>query len=191
MVVFVSERALVSARRTPLRSTSALRDGGQARRPLGSPIELRRPPLRAQADVLVQIVRDVTGRVDDVEDRAAWPTGPTPWPRQASARCAGCWCRAAAAAGAGGRPRCSGCCAASARSGSTRPGVLALRQSTEEPFGACRRDMSGARQERIKLLQEEIVCRASASRRTAALFTLTIVTVLALPMTIVSELLRG
>jgi zinc transporter len=61
-----------------------------------------------------------------------------------------------------------------------------LRQSTEE-FNVAIRDMA-ALQERIKLLQEEIAGRvAEANNR--SLFVLTIVTVLALPINIIAGLL--
>jgi zinc transporter len=61
-----------------------------------------------------------------------------------------------------------------------------LRQSTEE-FSLVLRDLA-ALQERIKLLQEEITAQV-AEQTNRSLFTLTVVTVLALPINIIAGLL--
>jgi zinc transporter len=61
-----------------------------------------------------------------------------------------------------------------------------MRQSTEE-FSLVLRDLA-ALQERIKLLQEEITAQV-AEQTNRSLFTLTVVTVLALPINIIAGLL--
>ena len=61
-----------------------------------------------------------------------------------------------------------------------------LRQSSEE-FSLVLRDMA-ALQERIKLLQEEVAAQVS-EQTNRSLFTLTVVTVLALPINIVAGLM--
>ena len=61
-----------------------------------------------------------------------------------------------------------------------------LRQSTEE-FSLVLRDLA-ALQERIKLLQEEIVAQVG-EQTNRSVFTLTVVTVLALPINIIAGLL--
>jgi zinc transporter len=66
------------------------------------------------------------------------------------------------------------------------PDVQALRESTEE-FSVVLREMV-ALQERIKLLQEEIAARASEDNNRSQ-FTLTMVTVCALPINIIAGLL--
>ena len=69
MLLFVNDRVLVSARRTPLRSFDRLRDSIRAGERFRSPVELFAHLLRDQAATFVQIVRDAADKVDDVEDR--------------------------------------------------------------------------------------------------------------------------
>ncbi len=177
----VHPRLVVSARVQPLRSVDRLRqavkDGGR----FGSPVALLNHLLRDQADVLVRIVRDATSRVDDVEDNLG----------------RGRFRQQRAALGTLRRVLVR-----LQRLLAPEPGALfrllrqpppwigeadldELRQATEE-FSLVLRDLA-ALQERIKLLQEEITAQV-AEQTNRSLFTLTIVTVLALPINILAGL---
>ena len=59
----------MTARSQPLRSVDRLREAVRAGQPVRSPADLLEHLLRAQADVLVDIVREVSERVDDIEDQ--------------------------------------------------------------------------------------------------------------------------
>jgi zinc transporter len=65
----IKPRVLVSARLRPLRSVDQLRAAVQAGQVFRSPVELLSYLLRDQANVLVNIVRKSTMRVDPIEDR--------------------------------------------------------------------------------------------------------------------------
>ena len=65
----VTQPLVVTARRQPLRSVDRLRAAVKDGAPLRSAAELLEHLLRAQADVLVDIVRDATARIDEIEDR--------------------------------------------------------------------------------------------------------------------------
>lgn len=64
----VQQRVMVSARSKPLRSIDQLRAGVRAGETFGSSVELLAHLLRLQADVLVEILRESTRRVDAIED---------------------------------------------------------------------------------------------------------------------------
>ncbi len=178
----VGPRLVVSARLQPLRSIDRLRDAVKHGTRLHSSVELLVHLMHDQGDVLVNIVRGTTKRVDEIEDQLL------------SGRLA----KKRADLGALRRllvrlqrllaPEP----AALFRLLQKPPGwvldndVQDLRQSTEE-FGVALRDMAGL-QERIKLLQEEIAGRV-AEDNNRILFVLTVVTVLVLPINIVSGLL--
>ncbi|MBU2408068.1 MAG: hypothetical protein KKC79_05385, partial [Gammaproteobacteria bacterium] len=66
--ISVGPRLVVTARAKPLRSVDALRTAVKAGQAPRSTTELLEHLLRAQADALVQVVRGVTTRVDDIED---------------------------------------------------------------------------------------------------------------------------
>ena len=66
--MWVDERTVVTARLQPLRSIDRLRAAVKRGEIFGSSVALLTHLLRDQADVLVQIVRAATGRVDEVED---------------------------------------------------------------------------------------------------------------------------
>jgi zinc transporter len=174
---------VVTARRSPLRSVDNLRTAVKYGEQIDSSIALLTHLLHAQADVLVDVVRRVTLRIDTVEDDLL-KGRPTPSQRAALGTLRRLLVRLQ-------------------RVLAPEPGSLfrllqnpthwmpsgdvqALRESTEE-FSVVLRDMS-ALQERIKLLQEEIAARASEENN-RSLFTLTIVTVLALPINIIAGLL--
>lgn len=179
----VSERLAISARTHPLRSIDRLRQAVKHGARFASPVALLNHLLRDQGDVLVGIVRDATRQVDHVEDglqtsrsmrgqRAALGTlrrvlvrlqrllAPEPGALFRLLRQPPPWV--------------------------VEPDLDELRQSTEE-FSLVLRDLA-ALQERIKLLQEEIVAQVG-EQTNRSLFTLTVVTVLALPINIIAGLL--
>ncbi len=178
----VGPQLVVSARLQPLRSIDRLRDAVRRGARLNSSVELLVHLMHDQGDVLVNIVRGTTNRVDGIEDSLL----------------AGRLEKKRADLGSLRR-----LLVRLQRLLAPEPAALfrllkkpphwiveddlqELRQSTEE-FNVALSDMA-ALQERIKLLQEEIAGRvAEGSNRT--LFVLTVVTVLALPINIIAGLL--
>ena len=173
----VSPRVAVSARRHPLRSIDRLREAVNAGAGVGSTVDLLNHLMRDQGDVLVRIVREATLKVDAIEDTLLHRR-----PRQQRAEL--------------GKLR--RVLVRLQRLLAPEPGALfrllrqpppwisaadldELRQATEE-FSLVLRDLA-ALQERIKLLQEEIAAQVS-EQTNRSLFTLTMVTVLALPINI-------
>lgn len=175
-------RIAVSARLHPLRSIDLLRQAVRDGCRFDSPVAFVNRLLHDQGDVLVRIVREATVQVDAIEDRLL-----------------------------GGRLQRQRVDLGKLRRVLVRlqrllapePGALfrllrlpppwigardleELRQSTEE-FTLIIRDMAEL-QERIRLLQEEIAARLN-EQTGRSLFTLTVVTVLALPINIVAGLL--
>lgn len=173
----VSERLVVSARTHPLRSIDRLREAVKRGDRFGSSVDLLNHLMRDQADVLTRIVREATLRVDSIEDRLL--SGRPERQRSELGKIRRLLVRLQ-------------------RLLAPEPGALfrllrqpppwtaehdldELRQSTEE-FSLVLRDLA-ALQERIKLLQEEIAAQVS-EQTNRSLFTLTMVTVLALPINI-------
>lgn len=173
----VSQRVAVSARKHPLRSIDRLRDAVNQGARFGSSVELLNHLMDSQGDVLVRIVREATLRVDSIEDSLL--RGRLKDQRADLGRLRRLLVRLQ-------------------RLLAPEPGALfrllrqpppwiaerdldEMRQSTEE-FSLVLRDLS-ALQERIKLLQEEIAAQVS-EQTNRSLFTLTMVTVLALPINI-------
>ena len=66
--ISVDRRLVLTARRQPLRSVDRLRTAVKRGEPIRSTADLLERLMRSQADVLVGIVRSVTGRVDQIED---------------------------------------------------------------------------------------------------------------------------
>jgi len=177
----VDERRLISVRRQPLRSLDRLRMAVKAGGSFPSPLALLVHLLGDQAEVLTQIVRKTTSKVDDIED--TFLSGRLELKR----------------AGLGSLRRdlvrlqrlLAPEPAALFRLLNRPPtwmeehDTLELRQSTEE-FSVAIRDMAGL-QERIKLLQEEIATRIS-EQTNRSVFVLTAVTVLALPINMIAGL---
>lgn len=177
----VSQRLAVSARKHPLRSIDQLRDAVNRGARFGSSVELLNHLMASQGDVLVRIVREATMRVDSIEDsllkgrlkdqraelgklrrllvRLQRLLAPEPGALFRLLRLPPPWIAA--------------------------PDLDEMRQTTEE-FSLILRDLS-ALQERIKLLQEEIAAQVS-EQTNRSLFTLTMVTVLALPINITTGL---
>ncbi len=172
---------VVTGRQQRLRSIDALRTRIKAGEPLDTPLQLLDYLLHEQCDVLTGIVRQVTRRADEIEDRLL-----------------------------AGRPSVQRAALGALRRLLVRlqrlmapePASLfrllqhpppwvseqdlqALREVNEE-FRVVLSDMA-ALQERIKLLQEEIAAAVSESTG-RSLFLLTVMTVLALPINILAGL---
>ncbi|MDZ4814497.1 MAG: transporter [Pseudomonadota bacterium] len=180
--ISVDRNLVVTARRRPLRSVDQLRIAVKRGDVFASTAELLEHLLRAQADVLVDIVRGVTSRIDKIEDQLL--SGRLDHKRVKLGGLRRLLVRLQRLLAP--EP------AALFRLLQHPPGwlveshVQALRQSTEE-FSAVLRDMAAV-QERIKLLQEEIAASVNEDNG-RSLFVLTIVTVLALPINIIAGLL--
>jgi zinc transporter len=178
----VSRRMVVSTRRTPLKSIERLRQAVASGDTIRSSLELLIHLFRDQADVLVNIVRQATARVDKVEDNLL----------------AGRLTERRADLGALRRvlvrlqrllaPEPAALFRLLQRPPTwmSETDLQELRQSTEE-FSVVLNDMSSL-QERIKLLQEEIAAQVNEENN-RSLYVLTVVTVLALPINIIAGLL--
>ena len=180
--VNVGPRIAISARSHPLRSIDRLRQAVREGCRFDSSVAFLNRLLHDQGDVLVRIVREATLRVDAVEDgllagrlqpkrvelgklrrvlvRLQRLLAPEPGALFRLLRQPPPWITAQA--------------------------LEDLRQATEE-FTLIIRDLAEL-QERIKLLQEEMAAQVG-EQTNRSLFTLTVVTVLALPINIVAGLL--
>ena len=173
----VTRRIIVSARTTQLRAIDRLRSSVRNGETFRSPAELLAHLLRDQADVLVEIVRDATRRVDAVEDRIIGHQSASRPELGALRRMLVRLQRLLAP-----EP------AALFRLMTRPPDWLSegdvsdLRQSAEELSAAV--SDSAALVERIRLLQEELMALTN-EQTNQTLFILTVVTVLALPLTII------
>jgi len=180
--VNVGPRMAITARVHPLRSIDRLRGAVRQGITFRSSLLFLDRLLRDQGDVLVRIVRQATLQVDDVEDKLL--VGRLGDKREDLGRLRRVLVRLQ-------------------RLLAPEPGALfrllrqpppwtgevdldALRQATEE-FSLVLRDLA-ALQERIKLLQDEIAAQVG-EHTNSSVFTLTVVTVLALPINIVAGLL--
>ena len=178
----VGERVVVSARVHALRSIDRLRQAVRDGARFGSSVSLLNHLMHDQAEVLSRIVRDATLQVDQVEDKLL--LGRLQDRRTDLGKMRRVLVRLQ-------------------RLLAPEPGALfrllrlpppwialddleELRQSTEES-NLILRDMA-ALQERIRLLQEEMAAQIG-EQTNRSLFTLTVVTVLALPINIVAGLL--
>lgn len=173
----VAPRVAVSARAHPLRSIDRLREAVKKGTRFSSTVDLLNHLLKDQGDVLVHIVREATLKVDGIEDsllhgRAQRQRAELGKLRRVLVRLARLLAPEPAAL---------------FRLLRQPPEWIAeadldeLRQATEE-FSLVIRDLA-ALQERIKLLQEEMAAQVS-EQTNRSLFTLTMVTVLALPINI-------
>ncbi|MFT3735823.1 MAG: transporter [Rhodocyclaceae bacterium] len=178
----VGQRLVVSARRKPLRAVDTLREAVRRGEQLRSPMELLIHLLRDQEDVLVNVVRRVTQRIDEVEDKLlAGKLGTTRAELGTLRRLLVRLQRLLAP-----EPASLFRLLQAPPDWVDAEDSQELRQSTEE-FSVVLRDMS-ALQERIKLLQEELAAHVN-EQNNRSLYVLTIVTVLALPINIVAGLL--
>jgi zinc transporter len=177
----VDARLVVSARRKPLRSIDRLRAAVKRGEAFRSSVELLVHLLRDQADVLVQIVRGATARIDGLEDRLLAERLETRRLDLGAQRRVLVRLQRLLAP----EP------AALFRFLNRPPPMVAeadiqeLRQSSEE-FSVALNDMS-ALLERIKLLQEEIAAQVN-QQNNRSLFLLTVFTVIALPINIIAGL---
>ena len=174
-------KLLVTLRHKPLRSLDRLREHVRRGERFRSPAELLAHLMRDQADLMTEIVRKASLDVDGIEDRfLAAHAGPARVDLAATRRVLvrlqrtlapepGSVFRLLARPPAWLQPR----------------DVQELRESTEE-FSVVLGDMAGLI-ERIRLLQEEIAARLQ-EQNNRTLFTLTLVTVLALPINIMAGL---
>ncbi len=179
--VYVTPGMVISARRKPLKSVDRLRQAVQNGTPIRSTVELLTHLLRDQADVLIGIVRDAVERVDKIEDdllagRLDSKRGNLGSLRRVLVRLQRLMAPEPAAL---------------FRLLQRPPAWIAgtdlqeLRESSEE-FSAVLNDM-GSLQERIKLLQEEIAAMIN-ERSSRSLYTLTVFTVVALPVNLIAGL---
>ncbi len=179
--LWVTPKLVISARRKPLKSVDRLRQAVQNGARIQSSVELLTHLLRDQADVLIGIVRDTVTRTDKIEDDLL--AGRLDHKRS----------------NLGGLRRVL---VRLQRLMAPEPAALFrllqrpplwiadadlqdLRQSSEE-FAAVLTDMSSL-QERIKLLQEEIAAMLN-ERNSKSLYTLTVFTVVALPINLIAGL---
>lgn len=177
----VGPRLVVSARMQPLRSIDRLRDAVKRGAALNSSVELLVHLMRDQGDVLVNIVRGTTTRVDGIEDTLLAGRLEKKRANLGSLRRLLVRLQRLLAP----EPAALFRLLKNPPQWIVEDDLQELRQSTEE-FNLALSDMA-ALQERIKLLQEEIAGRvAEANNR--SLFVLTIVTVLALPINIMAGL---
>jgi zinc transporter len=178
----VGPRLVVSARLQPLRSIDQLRDAVRRGAKVISPVALLVHLMHDQGDVLVDIVRNTTSRVDDLEDNLLAGRLESKRANLGSLRRLLVRLQRLLAP----EPAALFRLLRTPPEWITEDDLDGLRQATEE-FNVTLSDMA-ALQERIKLLQEEIAGRvAEANNR--SLYVLTIVTVLALPINILAGLM--
>jgi zinc transporter len=177
----IGPRTFVTARVTPLRSVDRLRANVRAGRTFRSPCGLLAHLLTDQADVLARVVRDATGDVDLVEDRLLEGRSTDRRSRLGSLRRVLVRLQRVLAPPPAAQVRQR-----------TRPprwmdedDLGDLRTAAEE-LAAAVAD-AAALGERVRLIQEEIAAHVG-EQTSRTLFILTIVTVLALPMTIIPGL---
>lgn len=179
--VSVDRHLVVTARHRPLRAVDQLRIACKRGQALESSIELLERLLRAQADVLVEIVRGVTRRVDQVEDELLAGRPVHKRARLGTLRRLLVRLQRLLAP----EPAALFRLLQHPPDWMDDEGVQSLRESSEE-FSVVLHDMSSL-QERIKLLQEEIAANVNEDNN-RSLFVLTVVTVLALPINILAGL---
>jgi len=177
--VYTHKRMMVTARVKPLRSIDRLRATVKHGEAFRAPAELLVHLLSNQADLMVQIVRDVSVEVDGIEDQFL-----SHRPRKFSSDLGGLRrvlvrLQRTLAPEPGSLFRLLARPPAWLKS----QDVQDLRESTEE-FSLVLNDLAGL-VERIRLLQEEIATRLD-EKSSRTLFTLTMVTVLALPINMVA-----
>lgn len=177
----VTPRLVISARRKPLKSVDRLRHAVRNGEKITSTVELLTHLLRDQADVLMGIVRDAVAKVDKIEDDLL--AGRLNHKRENL----GALRRVLVRLQRLMAPEPAALFRLLQRPPAWIPedDLQDIRQSSEE-FSAVLVDLASL-QERIKLLQEEIAAMIS-EKSSRSLFTLTIVTVLALPINLVAGL---
>jgi zinc transporter len=178
----VAQHLVITARQRPLRSVDRLRAAMKSGQPLRSSAELLEHLMRAQAEVLTDIVRGVTGRIDAIEDELLLARLDHKRARLGALRRLLVRLQRLLAP----EPAALFRLLQHPPPWMTELDVQELRQASEE-FSVVLSDMNTL-QERIKLLQEEIAAQVNEGNN-RSLFVLTIVTVLALPINIIAGLL--
>lgn len=180
--VNVREHLVLTARRQSLRSVDKLRAAVKRGAPIRSSVQLLEHLLRDQADVMVEILRSVTIKVDGIEDQLL--SGRL---RQKRADL-GAMRRLLVRLQRLLAPEPAALFRLLQRPPSwiEIEDVQDLHQSSEE-FSVVLRDMA-ALNERIKLLQEEMAAQVN-EQNNRSLFVLTVVTVLALPINMIAGLM--
>ena len=179
--ISVDKGLVVTARQQALRAVDQLRTTVRSGEILRSSTALLEHLMRAQADVLVEIVRGVTRRVDQTEDELL--AGKLEHRRARLGELRRLLVRLQRLLAP--EPAALFRLLQHPPDWMDENDVQELRQSTEE-FSVVLRDMSSL-QERIKLLQEEIAASVNEDNG-RSLFVLTVVTVLALPINILAGL---
>ena len=179
--ISVDKGLVVTARQQALRAVDQLRTTVRSGEILRSSTALLEHLMRAQADVLVEIVRGVTRRVDQTEDELL--AGKLEHRRARLGEMRRLLVRLQRLLAP--EPAALFRLLQHPPDWMDENDVQELRQSTEE-FSVVLRDMQGL-QERIKLLQEEIAASVNEDNG-RSLFVLTVVTVLALPINILAGL---
>jgi zinc transporter len=178
----VASGLVISARRSPLQAVERLRQAVRRGEPIVSSVVLLTHLLRDQGDVLTRIVRVATGKVDNIEDNLL--SGQLKYKRADLGNLRRVLVRLQRLLAP--EP------AAMFRLLQRPPSWVSvqdrqeLREASEE-FAVTLNDIATL-QERIKLLQEEIAALVNEGNN-RSLYTLTIVTVLALPINIIAGLL--
>ncbi|MCE1184764.1 MAG: transporter [Rhodocyclales bacterium] len=180
--MYVDQRTVITARLQPLRSIDRLRAAVRGGETFVSTVALLVHLLRDQADVLVQIVRSGTQRVDEVEDTLLADRPGRGRALLGSLRRVLVRLRRLLAPEPGALFRLLN----QPPDWIPEEDVQELRHSTEE-FSAVLAD-TAALQERIKLLQEEIAAKVNEETN-RSVFVLTMVTVMALPINLIAGLL--
>lgn len=181
MWLTTTDRCLISARLKPLLSVDRLRGSVRKGELFRSPVELLIHLLRDQEDILVNIVREATARVDSIEDgllakNISVKRGELGALRRVLVRLQ----RLLAL-----EPTAMFRFLHRPPTWIKELDLIEFRQSTEE-FALALEDMN-ALVERIKLLQEEMAAKLNEETN-QSLFILTMVTVLALPINLIAGL---
>jgi zinc transporter len=180
VTLYVTDRIIVSARTTQLRAIDRLRASVKHGAAFHSPVGVLAHLLRDQADVLVEIVHDATKQVDVVEDRIIGHQS-TSRPRLGALRRVLVRLQRLLAP----EPAALFRLLNRPPSWVSETDLSDLRQSAEELSTAV--SDSAALVERIRLLQEELIALLN-EQTNQTLFILTVVTLLALPLTIIPGL---
>lgn len=180
--ICVQHNCVISARRQPLRSVDRLRLAVKAGDEFASPVSLLVHLLRDQADVLQKIERDSAAKVDHIEDKLLAGRLKANRGTLGSLRRLFVRLRRLMAPEPASLFRLLNRPPAWFMGDDARE----LREATEES-SAVLNDIA-ALQERTKLLQEELTAHTT-EQTNRSIFVLTIVTVLALPINIVTGLL--
>src|SRR5688500_3396569 len=180
MTLHVSPSLLVTARTTALRAVDRLRASVRAGEVFASPADLLAHLLRDQADVLVAIIRDATTQVDAIEDRILSHERGSRLQLGMIRRVLVRLQRLLAP-----EPAALFRLLNKPPAWLTESDLAELRNSAEELAAAVADSV--ALGERVRLLQEELTVILS-ERTNETLFILTVVTVLALPLTIIPGL---